>query len=163
MKRAGVWAHSNDNPKFTWGLACEGDQEDIRRISESEKAKLLSEKPAAEQAAKRSFWAKSLRNLFYIRPDSSVGRAEDWKSSCHWFDSGSGHERKTSIFEMLVFLLYSLFFILVIEKKSLVLCKCVFHKQVLERRRYLTRRSRVYVPLRVWGSESVPAVKYTFA
>ena len=24
-------------------------------------------------------------------PDSSVGRAEDWKSSCHWFDSGSGH------------------------------------------------------------------------
>ena len=23
--------------------------------------------------------------------DSSVGRAEDWKSSCHWFDSGSGH------------------------------------------------------------------------
>ena len=28
----------------------------------------------------------------FIRcPDSSVGRAEDWKSSCHWFDSGSGH------------------------------------------------------------------------
>ena len=26
-----------------------------------------------------------------ICPDSSVGRAEDWKSSCHWFDSGSGH------------------------------------------------------------------------
>ena len=24
-------------------------------------------------------------------PDSSVGRAEDWKSSCRWFDSGSGH------------------------------------------------------------------------
>ena len=23
--------------------------------------------------------------------DSSVGRAEDWKSSCHWFDSGSRH------------------------------------------------------------------------
>ena len=26
-----------------------------------------------------------------LSPDSSVGRAEDWKSSCHWFDSGSGH------------------------------------------------------------------------
>ena len=31
-------------------------------------------------------WRKGL-----ICPDSSVGRAEDWKSSCHWFDSGSGH------------------------------------------------------------------------
>ena len=26
-----------------------------------------------------------------IRPDSSVGRAKDWKSLCRWFDSGSGH------------------------------------------------------------------------
>ena len=26
-----------------------------------------------------------------IRPDSSVGRAEDWKSSCRRFDSVSGH------------------------------------------------------------------------
>ena len=24
-------------------------------------------------------------------PDSSVGRAEDWKSSCRWFDSGRNH------------------------------------------------------------------------
>ena len=24
-------------------------------------------------------------------PDSSVGRAMDWKSMCRWFDSGSGH------------------------------------------------------------------------
>ena len=24
-------------------------------------------------------------------PDSSVGRAKDWKSLCRWFDSGSGH------------------------------------------------------------------------
>ena len=24
-------------------------------------------------------------------PDSSVGRAADWKSACRWFDSGSGH------------------------------------------------------------------------
>ena len=27
-----------------------------------------------------------------IRLDSSVGRAEDWKSSCRWFDSGSRHQ-----------------------------------------------------------------------
>ena len=29
-----------------------------------------------------------------ISPDSSVGRAEDWKSSCRWFDSASGHHLK---------------------------------------------------------------------
>ena len=28
--------------------------------------------------------------------DSSVGRAEDWKSSCRWFDSGSRHQKRTS-------------------------------------------------------------------
>ena len=27
----------------------------------------------------------------YICPDSSVGRAGDWKSPCPWFDSASGH------------------------------------------------------------------------
>ena len=27
-----------------------------------------------------------------ICPDSSVGRAEDWKSSCQWFDSTSSHQ-----------------------------------------------------------------------
>ena len=32
--------------------------------------------------------------LFLKRPDSSVGRAEDWKSSCHWFDSGHQHLKK---------------------------------------------------------------------
>ena len=31
-------------------------------------------------------------NLMLMRcPDSSVGRAEDWKSSCRWFDSSFGH------------------------------------------------------------------------
>lgn len=28
--------------------------------------------------------------------DSSVGRAEDWKSSCHQFKSGSWHRKKGS-------------------------------------------------------------------
>ena len=28
-----------------------------------------------------------------LSPGSSVGRAADWKSACHWFDSGSGHFR----------------------------------------------------------------------
>ena len=26
-----------------------------------------------------------------VRPGSSVGRAADWKSACHWFDSSPGH------------------------------------------------------------------------
>ena len=28
-------------------------------------------------------------------PDSSVGRAKDWKSLCRWFDSTLGHHRVT--------------------------------------------------------------------
>ena len=35
--------------------------------------------------------ATKIVNIFC--PDSSVGRAADWKSACHWFDSGSGHFR----------------------------------------------------------------------
>ena len=36
---------------------------------------------------------KGERSLFNAtpRPDSSVGRAGDWKSPCRWFDSASGH------------------------------------------------------------------------
>ena len=32
--------------------------------------------------------------LSAISPDSSVGRAGDWKSPCRWFDSASGHQLK---------------------------------------------------------------------
>ena len=31
----------------------------------------------------------------FVRPVSSVGRAVDWKSTCLWFDSGTGHDRKS--------------------------------------------------------------------
>ena len=35
----------------------------------------------------------NLENLAkLLRLDSSVGRAEDWKSSCPWFDSWSSHQ-----------------------------------------------------------------------
>ena len=32
-----------------------------------------------------------LRLRYILSPDSSVGRAVDWRSSCHQFESGSGH------------------------------------------------------------------------
>ena len=45
------------------------------------------------------FWQKKVdlpgQNPFNTPrcPDSSVGRAADWKSACRWFDSASGHHK----------------------------------------------------------------------
>ena len=48
-----------------------------------------------------------IRAYQFFRPDSSVGRAEDWKSSCHWFDSGSGHGASK---EALFYVKFNVFF-----------------------------------------------------
>ena len=37
------------------------------------------------------------RHSRHTSPDSSVGRARDWKSLCPWFDSASGHHVETLI------------------------------------------------------------------
>ena len=38
---------------------------------------------------------RTIQVLDGARPDSSVGRAGDWKSPCRWFDSASGHHFPT--------------------------------------------------------------------
>ncbi len=56
---------------------------------------------SADGTAGEALWeSKSLPDEIWL--DSSVGRAEDWKSSCPWFDSWSSHQEKLAV--MLVFL-----------------------------------------------------------
>ena len=44
---------------------------------------------SACHAEDREFDSRRNRHLFWLR--SSVGRAKDWKSLCHWFDSSRSH------------------------------------------------------------------------
>ena len=43
------------------------------------------------------------------RPDSSVGRATDWKSVCRWFNSTSGHRLIISDISILSYIILVLF------------------------------------------------------
>ena len=47
---------------------------------------------SALQAGGHRFEPVPGRHFFYIWLHSSVGRAEDWKSLCHWFNSSWSHQ-----------------------------------------------------------------------
>ena len=43
-------------------------------------------------------WRAMLVLQLSVWPGSSVGRAEDWKSLCRWFDSAPGHQNITACY-----------------------------------------------------------------